>query len=51
MFKNRLSRFGDLREFAARGRAQLEGEGQADTLKLLEDEVKKLPGPKKNKRP
>ena len=37
--------------FAARRRTQLESEGQADTLKLLEAEVKKLPTAKKPKRP
>ena len=37
--------------FAARRRVQFENEGEADTLKLLEDEVKKLPAPKKPKRP
>lgn len=37
--------------FAARRRELLENEGQADTLKLLEDEMKKLPGSKKPKRP
>ena len=36
--------------FAARRRAQLENEAAADTLKLLEDEVKKLPAAKKPKR-
>ncbi len=34
-------------DFAARRRAQLEDEAQADTLKQLEAEVKKLPPPKK----
>jgi hypothetical protein len=37
--------------FAARRRAQLENEAEADTLKQLEDEVKKLPKAKKTKRP
>ena len=37
--------------FAARRRELLENEGQADTLKLLEDEIKKLPGSKKPKHP
>jgi len=37
--------------FAARRRAQLENEAEADTLKLLEAEVKKLPAAKKPKRP
>jgi hypothetical protein len=37
--------------FAARRRAQLENEAEADTLKQLEDEVKKLPKAKKPKRP
>lgn len=37
--------------FAARRRAQLEDEAEADTLKQLEDEVKKLPATKKPKRP
>ncbi|TRZ44938.1 hydroxyacid dehydrogenase [bacterium] len=37
--------------FAARRRAQLEDEAEADTLKQLEDEVKKLPATKKAKRP
>jgi len=36
--------------FAARRRAQLENEAEADTLKLLEAEVKKLPAAKKPKR-
>ena len=36
--------------FAALRRAKLEDEGEADTLKQLEDEVKKLPAPKKPKR-
>jgi hypothetical protein len=37
--------------FAARRRAQLEDESEADTLKQLEDEVKKLPKPKVTRRP
>lgn len=37
--------------FAARRRAQLEAEAEADTLKQLEDEVKKLPKPKIVRRP
>jgi len=37
--------------FAARRRAQLEDESEADTLKQLEDEVKKLPKPKIARRP
>jgi hypothetical protein len=37
--------------FAARRRAQLEDEAEADTLKQLEDEVKKLPATKKPKSP
>jgi hypothetical protein len=37
--------------FAARRRAQLEDESEADTLKQLEDEVKKLSKPKTTKRP
>jgi len=37
--------------FAARRRAGLEDEAEADTLKQLEDEVKKLPAGKKAKRP
>ncbi len=37
--------------FAARRRAQLEDESEADTLKQLEDEVKKLPKPKTKRRP
>ncbi len=37
--------------FADRRRAQLEAQGEADTLKLLEAEVKKLPTPKKPKPP
>jgi hypothetical protein len=37
--------------FAARRRAQLEDEEEADTLKQLEDEVKKLPATKKPKSP
>lgn len=37
--------------FAARGRARFEDEAEADTLKQLEDQVKKLPKPKKPKRP
>jgi len=36
--------------FAARRRARLEDEGEADTLKLLEDDVKKLPKPKKRRK-
>jgi len=36
--------------FAARRRARLEDEAEADTLKLLEDEVKKLPGPKSRRK-
>ena len=35
--------------FAARRRAQLEDEAEADTLKQIEDEVKKLPATKKPK--
>jgi aryl-alcohol dehydrogenase-like predicted oxidoreductase len=35
----------------ARRRAQLESEAEADTLKQLEAEVKKLPAAKKSKRP
>jgi len=34
-------------DFAARRRTQLEDEAEADTLKQLEAEVKKLPTPKK----
>lgn len=37
--------------FAARRRAELEQEAEADTLKQLEDNVKKLPTPKKPNRP
>jgi len=37
--------------FAARRRAQIEDEAEADTLKQLEDEVKKLPATKKPKSP
>jgi hypothetical protein len=37
--------------FAARRRAQLEDESEADTLKQLEDEVKKLSKPKTTRRP
>ena len=37
--------------FAARRRAELEQEAEADTLKQLEAEVKKLPAAKKPKRP
>jgi len=37
-------------QFAARRRARLEDEAEADTLRQLEDEVKKLPKPKKTKR-
>ena len=37
--------------FAARRRARLENEAETDTLKQLEDEVKKLPAAKKPKRP
>ncbi len=37
--------------FAARRRAQLEAEAEADTFKQLEDEAKKLPEKKKLKRP
>ena len=37
--------------FAARRRARLEDEAEADTLKQLEDQVKKLPKTKKPKRP
>jgi hypothetical protein len=37
--------------FAARRRTQLEDDAQADTLKQLEDELKKLPATKKPKRP
>jgi len=37
--------------FSARRRTQLENEGQADTLTLLEAEVKKMPGAKIPKRP
>jgi hypothetical protein len=36
--------------FAVRRRAQLEDEAEADTLKLLEDEMKKLPRPKKRRK-
>jgi len=36
--------------FAARRRARLENEAEADTLKQLEDEVKKLPKPKKRRK-
>ena len=36
--------------FAARRRARIEDEAEADTLKQLEDEMKKLPKPKKRKR-
>jgi hypothetical protein len=38
-------------QFAARRRARLEDEAEADTLRQLEDEVKKLPKPKKPRRP
>lgn len=38
-------------QFGARRRAQLEDEAEADTLKQLEDEVKKLPAAKKHERP
>jgi len=37
--------------FAARRRTQIEDEAETDTLKLLEDELKKLPPMKKIKRP
>ena len=37
--------------FAARRRAQLESEAETDTLRQLEDEVKKLPAAKKPRRP
>ena len=37
--------------FAARRRVQLESEAETDTLRQLEDEVKKLPAAKKPKRP
>ena len=37
--------------FAARRRTRLEDEAQTDTLKQLEDEMKKLPKPKKPKHP
>ena len=37
--------------FAARRRAELEQEAEADTLKQLEEKVKKLPTPKKSNRP
>jgi len=37
--------------FAARRRAQLEDEAEADMLQQLEDEVKKMPAAKKAKRP
>jgi hypothetical protein len=37
--------------FAVRRRAQLENEAETDTLKQLEDEMKKLPAAKKPKRP
>jgi hypothetical protein len=37
--------------FAARRCASLEDEAEADTLKQLEDQVKKLPAAKKPKRP
>jgi hypothetical protein len=37
--------------FAARRRAQIEDEAEADTLKQLEDEVRKLPATTKPKRP
>ncbi len=37
--------------FAARRRARLEDEAEADTLRQLEDEVKKLPARKKPRRP
>ena len=37
--------------FAERRRTQLEDQAEADTLKQLEDEVKKLPAAKKPKRP
>jgi len=37
--------------FAARRRARLENEAETDTLKQLEDEMKKLPAAKKPKRP
>ena len=36
--------------FAARRRARLEDEAEADTLKQLEDEMKRLPKPKKRKK-
>ena len=36
--------------FAARRRARIEDEAEADTLKQLEDEMKKLPKPKKRKK-
>jgi hypothetical protein len=36
--------------FAARRRTRLEDEAEADTLKLLEDEVKRLPRPKRRRR-
>ncbi len=36
-------------QFAARRRTQIEDEAEMDTLKQLEDQVKKLPQPKKNK--
>ncbi|MGA2543274.1 MAG: virulence RhuM family protein [Verrucomicrobiota bacterium] len=37
--------------FAARRRAQLEDDAESDTLKQLEDQVKKLPAAKKSKHP
>ena len=37
--------------FAARRRAQLEDEAEADAFKQLEDEAKKLPDKKKPQRP
>jgi hypothetical protein len=36
-------------EFAARRRSQLEGAAEADTMRQLEDAIKKLPFPKKKK--
>ena len=41
----------DYERFAARRRARLENEAETDTLKQLEDEMKKLPAAKKPKRP
>lgn len=38
-------------QFASRRRAQLESEGEADTMKQLEDAVKKLPKPPKPRPP